>query len=93
MRIHVLSLILSFCIGISIMLCLVPKPTVVVKFPRPDNADDEYRAADGTCFKITPKRVDCDKDSERVLPQPVADAKPSGDHGLTFHNPFGGGRP
>ena len=83
-----LSFVVSFCIGICVMLCLVPKPTVVIKFPRPDTSDDEYRAPDGSCFKVTPRRVGCDK-SANVLPQPVTNYSPSTtDNGLEFRNPF-----
>ena len=87
MRIHVLSLILSFCIGISVMMCLVPKPVVVVKFPRPDTDDYEYKADDGTCFKVASTRVSCE--SGKVKPQPVHEYDPQSEQqGLQFQLPF-----
>jgi hypothetical protein len=70
------------------MLCLVPKPSIVVKFPRPDTAGDEYKASDGSCFKVAPRRVECGKDGATVLPQPIADYTTPSDSGLTFKNPF-----
>ena len=70
------------------MLCLVPKPAIVVKFPRPDTADDEYTAPDGTCFKVKPLRVECGKDGTPVLPQPIAEHNTPGEPGLTFRNPL-----
>ena len=72
------------------MLCLVPKPTVVIKFPRPDTADDEYRAPDGSCFKVKPRRVECGEGGATVLPQPVANYSSPEEHGLTFRNPLSG---
>lgn len=88
MRIHVLSFVLSFCIGISIMLCLVPKPSIVTKFPRPETSDDLYKAPDGSCFKVAARRVECGKGNAPVLPQPITDYETPNDPGLEFKNPF-----
>ena len=80
MRIHVLSFVVAFSIGICCMLCLVPKPAVVYKFPRP-GADEEYvyRGADNACFKVRARRVPCDG-AANVRPQPVVEthAAPTG---------------
>lgn len=88
MRVNSIALILSFCIGICVMLCLVPKPAVVIKFPRPDTGNDEYTAPDGTCFKVSARRVDCKGNAGSVLPQPVTEYESSKDPGLAFNNPF-----
>lgn len=68
------------------MLVIVPKPSVVIKFPRPDTDDREYRSEDGTCFKVKSRKVQCS--SGAVLPQPVYDADESRETGLTFRSPF-----
>lgn len=89
MRIHVLSLVVSFCVAVSIMMCLVPKAPVVVKWPRPDTQDHEYRSSDGACFKVAAEKVSCDS-GPKVVPQPVHDIDPSAnaDRGLRFQSPF-----
>lgn len=86
MRIHTLSFIVSFCLGLCAMLCIVPRPSIVVKFPRPGSDDDEYRAPDGSCFKVSSRRVDCDK-SGPVVPQPIAEVSKQ-EGRLMFLNPF-----
>ena len=91
MRIHVLSFVVAFSVGICCMLCLVPKPAVVFKFPRP-GADENhvYRGADGSCFKVRSRRVACDAGGE-VRPQPIVEtqtADGAAGSGLKFRNPF-----
>ena len=86
MGLHVASLVISFCVGILVMLCVVPTPSVIVKFPRPDTDDREYRSRDGTCFKVTARKVSC-KSSGPVLPQPIGDAETTRGQGVAFRLP------
>lgn len=92
MRFHLLAFVLSFCIGVCLMLCLVPKPAIVVKFPRPGSEDEVYRGESGDCFKIAARRVSCKSPGSgvQVVPQPVSEneADASMDRGLEFRNPL-----
>lgn len=80
MAINVTSLVLSFCVGLVVMLCLAPAPAIVVKFPRPDTDDREYRSRDGSCFKVRARKVSC-ATSAPVVPQPLEDPDPDAGEG------------
>lgn len=86
MRVHVFSLVVSFCVGIVLILCLEPKPSIVVKFPRPDTDDHEYTSQDGSCFKVKSQRVECSANAP-VIPQPVQEQTVT-ETGLQFRWPF-----
>lgn len=89
MRIHTLTLITSFAVGIMLMLCIVPKPIVVFKFPNPTNGDNVYRDGD-SCFMVKHSRVDCEKEGDRVVPQPL-EKEQKKEEGWMFVSPFDAG--
>ena len=69
-------------------MCLVPKPQVIVKFPRPDTGDQIYKAHDGSCFKAVPRKVDCKDAKLPVVPQPVQSTAAEPDsQGISFRLP------
>lgn len=86
MGIHAPTLAISFCAGVLVMICVVPAPEIVVKFPRPDAPDREYRAPDGSCFKVSARKVSC-RTSAPVVPQPLED--PSVDGGAAVRRAGG----
>jgi hypothetical protein len=93
MGLNIAAVVVSFCVGIALMLCIVPEPTVVIKFPTPQSEDYVYRAEDGTCFRIKARNVDCNRGGEdggavRVLPQPIHDHDPAGGGRWKFQSPF-----
>jgi hypothetical protein len=68
-----LSLVVSFAVGLAIMMLTVPKPRVVVKFPSPDNVDTHvYKGSDNTCYKIAADEEECPSDGKQVRSQPVS---------------------
>lgn len=74
MKFNALALIASFAVGMLYMICTVPKPRVVIKFPTPDRAGlDMYQTRDGQCYKVDVETVTCPADGKNVRSQPVVD--------------------
>lgn len=55
-----LSFFIAFCIGIFIVYISVPNPTIIYKYPTPDNVGKEiYKDDAGTCYSYSPIEVNC----------------------------------
>jgi hypothetical protein len=70
---NVLALVASFTVGIMVMMAMVPKPKVVVRFPTPESEAYVYHGASGDCFRINAEEEDCPADRKNVRSQPVGD--------------------
>ena len=57
-----LAFFVAFCLGIFIVYISVPDPTIVIKYPTPDNVETNvYKDMSDTCYKYKAKEVDCGK--------------------------------
>ena len=64
-------LLISFGLGLLIVLVTVPPPTVVMKFPNPETAGKlTYKDSSGSCYKYKAVKVDCTKDAQQ---QPISE--------------------
>jgi hypothetical protein len=61
--------LISFCVGILFVYINQPAPTIVHKFPSPDNINTIYRDED-SCYTYNYDEVACEKGA---LPQPIID--------------------
>lgn len=65
--------VISFCVGMCVMMLFAPKPRVVIKFPRPDTQEHVYKGEDGGCFRIKARKVSCSpKEGVNLQAQPIA---------------------
>lgn len=54
--------ILSFALGLFLVYCTAAKPTVVIKYPTPENSDEIIFKDDvDNCYKFNTKEVICPK--------------------------------
>lgn len=72
-RVKPLYFFISFAIGLFVVYVFSPPPTVVIKFPSPQNAGHVlYKDSADTCFMYNAEKVACPRDHELVKPQPVS---------------------
>lgn len=55
-----LAFLLSFSIGMFIMMIREPVMNVVIKHPNPYNLDNIYKDKSGECYRYEMKLVECD---------------------------------
>ena len=67
-RIDLNLFIISFCIGIMIIYCTKPKPSIVNKFPSPTNKNLIYQDNVNNCYKYVVEETSCDANS---IVQPI----------------------
>jgi hypothetical protein len=63
--------LISFSLGLMVVLLFVPPPSVVVKFPNPETAGQMmYKDSAGACFKYKAVPVDCTPGAKQ---QPISE--------------------
>ena len=56
------AFILSFSLGLFIVYCSTSKPTIVIKYPTPENSDSTIFKDDvDNCYKFNTREVKCPK--------------------------------
>lgn len=71
-KIQIVPMMLSFFIGFFIVYILKPAPMIIFKNPNLDNAGKTlYVDRNGTCFQYVVKKVDCDKNEDKIRPYPL----------------------
>ena len=69
-KLNFIYFIISFCIGIGYIYMTTPPPSIVMKFPSPNNtATLVYEDKSKNCYKYKHEEVDCN--GKNVLHQPV----------------------
>ena len=65
--INIKVFIVSFCIGLIYIYFTMPKSKVIIKYPTPDNVNDNiYKDKAGVCYKYMSKNVPCSKDAKEL---------------------------
>lgn len=73
-KIHPLSFILAFAVGLLFCYLTNPKPELVLKFPSPQNAGKiTYKDKADGCYKYRAEKVSCPSDAKLVKDQPIAE--------------------
>jgi len=64
--------IVAFGIAIVIVYFTHPEPTIIYKFPNPENADKlTYQDDNKTCYKYEATEVKCPSDPDLILEHPL----------------------
>jgi hypothetical protein len=72
-RIRIVPLIIGITIGIVAILYIKPEQTVVYKYPNPESTDKIiYKDKNGICYAYSPKKVDCDKNEDKLKNFPLS---------------------
>jgi hypothetical protein len=71
-KIQLIPFMVSFFIGFFVVYILKPTPVVIYKNPNLDNAGKvTYVDRNYVCFQYIVKKVDCDKNEERISIYPL----------------------
>jgi hypothetical protein len=63
---------ITFIISLVIVYFLHPEPTIVYRFPNPDNAEKlTYQDKDNNCYKYEANEVKCPSDPNLILEHPL----------------------
>jgi len=60
--------LISFFIGIFIVYITMPKPEIILQYPRPDNEHLVYQDDAEMCYKMKGQKIDCPKDIKKIEP-------------------------
>ena len=70
--INPLVFIVAFAISMVFVYFMHPEPTVIYKFPNPENAGKyTYQGDDKTCYKYEATQVKCPSDPGLILEHPI----------------------
>jgi len=68
-----MPLIIGIVIGIIAILYIKPEKTVVYKYPNPETSEKIiYKDKNGVCYAYAPKKVDCDKNENKLKNFPLS---------------------
>lgn len=70
-KIDPLVFIISFGIGLFIVYVSSPKPTVIIKYPTPENNDMIFHDDGDNCYKFNINEVPCPKDKGKIENIPI----------------------
>ena len=64
--------IASFALGLFLVYCTAAKPTIIIKYPTPENSDTLVFKDDAdNCYKFNSKEVECPKDINNIKNIPI----------------------
>ena len=67
-----LVFIIAFAIALVVVYVCHPEPTVIYKYPNPDNAGKyTYKNKDASCYKYEANQVKCPSDPSLILEHPI----------------------
>lgn len=77
-KINLLYFVAAFSIGICIVYVTNPPPTVVLKFPSPNNVGKfVYKDGSDNCYKYNSEKVNCydgkKNKKSNTIPQPITE--------------------
>ena len=71
-HLEVFPLLLGFLGGLFAIYIIRPNTVSVTKYPNLENANTTtYSDLNGTCFQYETKKVDCDKNEDKIKPYPL----------------------
>lgn len=72
-----LVFLIALCVGLFYTYLATPSPTIVIKYPTPDNAGKITYVDDaGVCYKYHVKEVNCPTDKSKIKVVPVQEFVP-----------------
>jgi hypothetical protein len=64
--------VITFFISLVVVYFLHPEPTIIYRFPNPDNSGKlTYQGKDKTCYKYEATEVKCPSDPNLILEHPL----------------------
>jgi hypothetical protein len=72
-RIQWLPLMIGIIIGVIALIFVKPEKHVIHKYPNPESSDKIiYKDKNGICYSYSPKKVDCDKNENKLKNFPLS---------------------
>ena len=72
-RIQFMPLVIGIIIGVIALIFVKPEMNVVHKYPNPESSDKIiYKDKNGICYAYSPKKVDCDKNEDKLKNFPLS---------------------
>lgn len=70
--INSITFVITFVISIVVVYFIHPEPTIIYRFPNPDNAGKlTYQNKDKNCYKYEASEVKCPSDPNLILEHPL----------------------
>ena len=70
--INSITFVITFVISIVVVYFIHPEPTIIYRFPNPDNAGKlTYQNKDKNCYKYKASEVKCPSDPNLILEHPL----------------------
>jgi len=67
-----ITFVITFVISIVVVYFIHPEPTIIYRFPNPDNAGKlTYQDKDKNCYKYEANEVKCPSDPNLILEHPL----------------------
>ena len=64
--------VITFAISVVVVYFIHPEPTIIYRFPNPDNAGKlTYQDKDKNCYKYEASEVKCPSDPNLILEHPL----------------------
>jgi hypothetical protein len=71
-HIQILPLVFGIVIGVIALIFVKPEKNVIYKYPNPESSDKIiYKDKNGICYAYSPKKVDCDKNENKLKNFPL----------------------
>lgn len=72
-RLQIIPLIIGIIIGVIAIFFIKPEKTIVYKYPNPENLEKIiYKDKNGICYGYSSKKVDCDKNQDKLKNFPLS---------------------
>jgi hypothetical protein len=70
-KINPVVFLIAFCFGLFIVYISAPQPTVVIKYPTPDNSDIIFKDDADNCYSFNIEETTCPSDKGSIEKIPV----------------------
>jgi len=72
-HIQFVPLLIGIVIGVVALIYVKPEKNVVYKYPNPESSEKIiYKDKNGICYAYSPKKVDCDKNEDKLKNFPLS---------------------
>jgi hypothetical protein len=72
-HIQFVPLVIGIIIGVVALIYVKPEKNVVYKYPNPESSEKIiYKDKNGICYAYSPKKVDCDKNEDKLKNFPLS---------------------
>ena len=72
-HIQFVPLVIGIVIGVVALIYVKPEKNVVYKYPNPESSEKIiYKDKNGICYAYSPKKVDCDKNEDKLKNFPLS---------------------